>query len=129
MGAEEAPATLRFTRRNLPHWLVADSTYFVTIRLAGTIPRDVLKALAAEREALAEARAPEEARLDLLRKQFVRIDKILDRHQDGRDWLTRPAVAAVFFAALPWLEEPGRGWDVYAVTLMSTHLFLMWSST
>jgi REP element-mobilizing transposase RayT len=129
MGADETPATLSFTRRNLPHWLVADRTYFVTIRLAGTIPRDVLRSLAAEREGLAETRAGKDAQLDLQRKQFVRIEKILDRHQGGRDWLTRPPVAAAILDALPWLEEPDRGWDIYAATLMSTHAHIVMRNT
>ena len=42
--------TLRFTRGNLPHWLVADHAYFVTIRLAGTISRQVITELQAERD-------------------------------------------------------------------------------
>ncbi len=43
--------TLAFKRRNLPHWLVADHAYFVTIRLHDTLPADVLSRL---REARAQ---------------------------------------------------------------------------
>jgi len=35
--------TIRFCRGNLPHWLVADRTYFVTMRLNGTLPRSVVE--------------------------------------------------------------------------------------
>ena len=51
--------TLRFTRGNLPHWLVADHAYFVTIRLAGTIPKSVLTELQTEQNALVKANANE----------------------------------------------------------------------
>jgi putative transposase len=125
MAKDQTPATLSFTRRNIPHWLVADHTYFVTIRLAGTIPRDVLRALVADREALLETRATEDEQLDLQRKQFVKIETLLDAQQAEKDWLTRPAVAAAFFDALPWLEDSERGWSIHAVTLMSTHAHLV----
>lgn len=125
MARHGIPSTLSFTRRRLPHWLVADSTYFVTIRLAGTIPCDVLKKLAAERDALASKRPTDEAQLALQRKQFVRIEKVLDAHQPGRDWLLNSLVASAFFNSLTWFGEPARGWNVYAVTLMSTHAHIV----
>jgi hypothetical protein len=129
MASDETPSTLSFTRRNLPHWLVANHTYFVTIRLVGTIPRDVLRSLAAEREDLARTHAPEEAQLDLQRKQFAQVERILHAHDPDRDWLTRRDVATEFFDALPWLEAPARGWDIYAVTLMSTHAHIVMRNT
>jgi putative transposase len=109
----------------MPHWLVADHTYFVTIRLAGTIPRALLNALKVERKTLADAAESEDARQDLLRKQFVRIEKVLDAHNPDRHWLTQPPVATAFFDALPWLEDSARGWDIYATTLMGTHAHMV----
>ena len=44
--------TIRFVRNRLPHWLVADRTYFVTLRLSGSLPRSVVRELIREREAL-----------------------------------------------------------------------------
>ncbi len=125
MSANPVATTVRFTRRHMPHWLVADHTYFVTLRLAGTIPRGLLKSLEAERAELADTCASEDARLDLLRKQFVRIEEILDAHNPDRYWLTQPPVAKVFFDALPWLENSDRGWDIYAITLMGTHAHIV----
>jgi hypothetical protein len=69
--------TLRFTRGNLPHWLVADHAYFVTIRLAGTIPKSVVTELQTERDALAKANANEEALTELARRQFLRVERCL----------------------------------------------------
>jgi putative transposase len=125
MTIHESPYTLRFTRRKLPHWLVADCTYFVTVRLAGTIPRDVLMSMAAERDALAKTQPKSEAQQALQRKQFLRLESILDAHQSGIDWLLHPPVAEAFIDALSWLTEPAQGWDIYAVTLMSTHAHIV----
>ena len=41
-----------FSRRNLPHWYMPQATHFVTFRLAGTLPRQVLDDLAVEKERL-----------------------------------------------------------------------------
>jgi len=99
------------------------------MRLAGTIPRDVLKSLVAERNALAETAESDEAMLILQRRQFARVEAILDaQHTEGKG-LTEPSVAAAFFDVLSWLQTAGRGWDVYAVTLMSTHAHMVMRNT
>ena len=57
--------TRKFTRRNLPHWLVTERPYFVTLRLHGTIPQTALDELLREREALRQAGAGADALTDL----------------------------------------------------------------
>ena len=122
-------ATLSFSRRNMPHWLVADRTYFVTMRLAGTIPSEVLKSLLAERRALEETAPTDEAVVELRRRQFIRIEAILDAQRFVGKGLTEPSVATAFFDGVPWLQSERRGWDVYAVTLMSTHVHMVMRNT
>jgi putative transposase len=116
--------TLRFTRGNLPHWLVADHAFFVTIRLAGTIPKSVLMDLKSEREALVRASATETSLTDLSRRQFLKVESCLHAVDNTRDWLTRPGVPEVVLANLDWLEKE-RGWNVYAATVLATHVHLL----
>ncbi len=98
--------TIRFVRRNLPHWLVADHTYFVTLRLAGTLPRSVVSELAAERNALAARSVRDEAaESDLQRRHFVRIEGILDACDHERNWLANQGFAAEVLRNLSWLED------------------------
>ena len=54
--------TIHFKRRNLPHWLVADRPYFVTLRLTGTVPKDVVAELKREREEVLASPEADEAR-------------------------------------------------------------------
>lgn len=119
--------TLRFTRGNLPHWLVADHAYFVTLRLACTIPKAVVAELESERAALAKANADEETLTDLARRQFLHVERCLHAVDNQRDWLTRPGVPEIVLANLDWLEKP-RGWQVYAVTVLSNHMHLLMRS-
>lgn len=118
--------TLSFTRRRLPHWLVADASYFVTLRLHGTLPGRVLAELREERERTrsamddcdgAEYRA-------LLRTQFRRLDQVLDAGSHGHAWLGVPRVATLVFGNLDWLET-SRGWWVQAASLMPNHAHLV----
>ena len=112
--------TLRFTRRNLPHWIVADASYFVTLRLAGTLPKAVVDALRKERETSDES---EEARAELARKQFVRIESLLDSGAVQRKDLADPGVARLCLSNLEWLRN--RGWKIFAATFLGNHAHLL----
>lgn len=111
------PYTLKYTRRNLPHWLVADHSYFVTLRLKGTLPRKVVEEFRVQREHADEAQA-----IELARKQFATIERILDSISEVR-WLARSDIASVVWDSLDWLR--GRGWRVYAGALMPNHVHLL----
>jgi REP element-mobilizing transposase RayT len=124
-GADVVVETIRFVRGRLPHWLVADRPYFVTLRLKGTLPNQVLEELARERQALADKPGvTEEQWSDLQRRQFLRIESILHSSSTERDWLARPEVAELALHNLSWLEE-NCGWSVYAAVIMSNHMHLL----
>ncbi len=114
--------TIRLSRGNLPHWLVADRPYFVTIRLHGTLPQAVVRQMAAERDALERSgsRNPEDW-THMCRQQFLRLERILDRPDPERAWLTDNGVATMVLESLEWLQAKA-GWTIYAAVLMSTHL-------
>jgi REP element-mobilizing transposase RayT len=116
--------TLRFTRGNLPHWLVSDHAYFVTIRLAGTIPKPVLAELQTERDALAKVRANEESLTELARQQFLRVERCLHAVDNSRNWLTRRRIPEIVLSNLDWIEQQ-CGWQVYAATVQANHVHLL----
>jgi len=118
--------TIRFLRRNLPHWLVAGRTYFVTVRLAGTLPRKIVAGLEAERQALIDAGCnDEELWLALHRQQFVKVETILDTieaHEGFR--LTDKQLPEAILGSIEWLQNEG-GWAVRAATIMPTHIHIV----
>ena len=118
----DKPTTLKFTRRNLPHWLVADHSYFVTLRLKGTLPKSIAEQLQTERNRLNESGADETQSINLLRRQFASVEKILDSISDIQ-WLANPKVAPIVWSNLDWLR--GRGWLIYASVLMPNHIHLL----
>jgi len=113
--------TLRFTRRTLPHWLVADASYFVTLRLAGTLPKAVVEELQRDRDSVAEE--SEDARLALARRQFARIEGLLDGGDPARMDLAHPEVAGMCLRNLDWLRA--RGWRIFASTVLGNHVHLL----
>jgi len=101
--------------------LVADRTYFVTIRQKGTLPARVVEELAKEREQLRRATPSSEAILDLLRKQFGKVERILHSSAAAGN-LTDSGIPGVLLNSIDWLEAPSRGWTVHAAVVMSTHM-------
>ncbi len=116
--------TVKFFRRNLPHWLVSDRSYFVTIRLHGTLPQTVVRTFQEERDRL-DASSPE--LMDLQRRQFLQLEKMLDACEAGSAWLANPDIAAMVLENLDWLRAE-RGWRIYAGVVMPTHLHLLMRS-
>jgi len=118
--------TIRFFRRNLPHWLVADRTYFVTMRLHGSLPKGVMEELIKEREALYESGCRDEEKLlNLYRNQFMRVDALLDAAGNKDvNWLTAKGVPEIILNSFDWLKNKA-GWKIYAATVLSTHIHIV----
>jgi len=113
--------------RNLPHYQPPGATFFVTFRLAGSIPREHLRRLKAEAEA-GEARIREQTQgpdqLQALyedrKRQFGRWDDALDRATNGPYWLRDPRIAAVVDEALHYRD--GRVYELIVFGIMPNHV-------
>jgi len=117
--------TIRFVRRDLPHWLVADRTYFVTLRLFGTLPNSLIRELSEERAELYESgTSDEDVWMDLHRAQFARIDALLDKGDNDIRWLAEDGVPEIILNSFGWLEDEA-GWKIYAATVLSTHIHVV----
>jgi putative transposase len=116
----ESVHTLKFFRRNLPHWLVSDQAYFVTIRLKDSLPRSVIA------EIDRETACPEASGNTLeaaQRNRFLKIERLLDARDANNRWLDHPDVADLLIKNLDWLRR--QGWVIFAATALSTHMHLL----
>lgn len=119
----------QFYRRNRPHIHPPDATLFVTFRLAGSIPQNVVKKYRVEkafRESELELiRAKEqtdnadERIIEFHRKWFSKFDEILDRAASGPMWLSKSEVRSVVYSK--FLEDDGLKYRLDAFCLMSNH--------
>ncbi|HEX9046790.1 MAG TPA: transposase [Verrucomicrobiae bacterium] len=123
--AENNPLVSGLHSRNvLPHLKREGASYFVTFRLAGTLPQEVLIRFKAERDAiLAQALAAKRPltwheQEELFRWYSSRVDKYLDAGH-GDCWLRRPDIADLVADAIRF--HAGERFDLQAWTVMPNH--------
>jgi len=113
------------SRDHLPHLKKEGGSYFVTIRLAGTLPANVLQQLKREREqilqhALAAKRPltwPEQE--ELFRWHSARVDAYLDAGH-GDCFLRQPEIAKLVADALRFFD--GQRYELRAWVVMPNHV-------
>ncbi len=118
-------------RRHLPHHPSRDATYFITVRLVGSLPAQVMARLEeeyeAERRRLAErfrGRSLREAWYQARKRHFARVDGMLDRAGQWPRWLARRGWAEIDMQKIHELR-PQQGYQRYAFCLMSNHAHLL----
>src|SRR4051812_13006176 len=116
------PETIGFWFGRLPHWEVAEGRYFVTVHLAGAIPkegRERIDALAQEHDKIPDRDL--EGRFQLQRRIYAEMEAWLDR-VDYVTHLQRPDVARIVTEAISFRH--GRAWNVLEYVVMPSHLHL-----
>jgi putative transposase len=119
-----------FYRRHLPHYQPPGATFFITFRLAGSLPAEVLQRLGDE----AQRKAPQIERIidSQLRQQvaytaqmqlFEQWDSELDTSRSGPRWLAEPAFAQLMCEALHYRD--GRVYTLEAYSVMPNHVHLI----
>lgn len=89
-----------FSRRKLPHLYEPGNDFFITTRLAGTLPRS-----------------------PSAKKSFSQLEAELHRNDFGPTWLANPKVAQVISEAL--FFRNGKVFDLHAFCIMSNHIHIV----
>jgi len=115
----------RAYRRNLPHIQPPGSTFFVTFRLAGSLPQNVLTRWRAEREwleglARTNINYYEQVKDDFERAWFRKYELLLDGASEGPVWLSDERVAAQVAESLH--HRDGKVYRLDAFTIMASHV-------
>ncbi len=115
--------------RHLPHYHPPNATFFITFRLAGSLPVEVVKQLREAKESelrrLAEQYQEEELqqeRYKLSKRMFARYDDCLDQGRGPR-WLAQQPIVDVVKHELHHLHP--EFYHLHAYCLMPTHGHLM----
>ncbi|TNE61003.1 MAG: hypothetical protein EP344_06660 [Bacteroidetes bacterium] len=120
------PARKDFYRRNLPHWQPSGADFFVTFRLHGSLPKDVLRALQQEKHRLELEAGNDLEALDLARKRmYGKFDAALDHATNEPYWLKQPAMARIVVEALEF--QDGSSYILHAYTIMPNHVHVLFS--
>jgi REP element-mobilizing transposase RayT len=119
-----------FYRQHLPHIQPPGATFFLTFRLANSIPTVKLvelqeEARATERRLAQICTVADRQREAVLaaKRQFARWDAMLDLAACGPKWLTEPAIARLVADALHF--QHNRTADLDSFTIMSNHVHVV----
>ncbi|MGB0386439.1 MAG: transposase [Ardenticatenaceae bacterium] len=119
----------RYYRRNLPHIQPEGATFFITSRLADSLPAEVAQRLREELQKIYAALgelpqgSPEwEQKYLALRRHFGKWDQLLDRADYGPTWLADPRIAKLVADAFHHWD--GQKYDLESYTIMPNHFHL-----
>jgi REP element-mobilizing transposase RayT len=116
-----------YDRGYLPHVRAQGQSYFVTFRLEGTLPQEVLRQFQAEREALlaklASDRDDGQLSPDALQRLFELFAEKIEAYLDagrGECWLKQERIAHLVAAALKFFH--GQRYDLGPWVVMPNHV-------
>jgi menaquinone-specific isochorismate synthase len=122
---------LRIHSRRLPHWEVEGAVYFVTFRLADSLPKQALQKLDSERNDI-QATASQMGR-SLTQAERKRIGQLRARRVErtldvgaGECLLRNPAIAQIVVSALE--EFDGTRYCLFAWTVMPNHVHALFQA-
>ena len=120
---------MRFYRRHLPHLELPDVDYFLTFRLAGSLPTPVARRSIIELQGKAEvSRSKTPGRAPQLPTPSYRLHRIRNFQQivhpgaPGPRWLANPEVASIVKEALHYRD--GSQFTLYAFCIMPNHIHI-----
>jgi putative transposase len=119
-----------FYRRHLPHYQPPGATFFITFRLAGSLPVEVRQRIeveaqrkAPDRERVANSNLCQQAADKAYMQFFEQWDTELDSSRSGPRWLAEPAFAQLVCEALHYRD--GRVYTLDAYCVMPNHVHLV----
>ena len=123
-----------YYRRNLPHLHPRDKNYFITFRLAGSLPVDVSQIFKAEQEAYIkylrrkfDGKQFNIEKYKLEKRNFTKFDDWLDKCSTGPQWLKDERIAVTVAKKLHELD--GIRYKLIAYCIMSNHVHLLINPT
>ncbi len=120
----EHPQTILFYKRNLPHWHVANRSYFITFRLKNSIPVKVIEQMRLEYENLRSQSDPH-LLSELQKRHFRKYEQILDSSREDLH-LKNPEIAGLVMNSFDWLEN-NSGWKIPSAVIMPNHVHCLMS--
>lgn len=108
-----------FHKRNLPHLHPSEGIFFITYRLFGSLPKEIIEKLHDEYK---------NERGDILiqpnkHTYFVAFDEYLDKYESGKHYLAIPEIAEINKQAIHHYEE--KYYQLICYCIMSNHIHLI----
>ena len=122
----------KYYRRNLPHYHPANATFFVTFRLAGSLPSEAIARLRAERMQdeefllkIEDEKVRKERMAEQHERYFNKFDEMLDKAVNSQSWLKDERVADMVAAAMCFRDK--KVYDLLAYCIMPNHVHVVFT--
>jgi putative transposase len=122
----------RIYQRKLPHIQPAEATFFITIRLEGSMPSDDIRRVQENHTRFKQGllnwndlTPKEKFEIDLAsqEKWFVLNDDLLDHNPNGPYWLKEKEIADIVAESFHYRD--GTQYELHGYTIMPNHVHLM----
>lgn len=120
-----------FYRRNLPHYQPTQAKFFITFRLADSLPRVVIEELLAYKKQLDQAlekindqQQKRRLRYENHRRWFGKYDDYLDRAATGPKWLADPRIAKLVDESIKFRDQKDYHLDAFCIMPNHVHLVI-----
>ncbi|HEX6982260.1 MAG TPA: hypothetical protein VF181_05825, partial [Balneolaceae bacterium] len=112
---------MAFYQRHLPHWQPKQAEFFITFRLAGSLPAEAINRLQSYRKQVQDTEQEDQNQIQ--RNIFQKYEGLLDKFETGPTWLREEKVAQIVQGALNYYDK--EHYDLYAFTIMPNHVHLV----
>ena len=119
-----------YYKRNLPHFVVQGYSYFVTARLANSLPANIINKLREEYKSNVKVitsyrnkKKKREKYEQLKWTYFKKFDIMLEKSEKSPHWLKNTAIAKIVKESLHYRD--GKDWNLIAYTIMSNHIHMV----
>ena len=110
----------------MPHWQPNDAEFFVTFRLAGSLPAEAIKKLKKLKEDLDRGMELESAN-KYSSIIFQKYEKLIDGSEIGPRWLKEKEIAQIVQKSLLFFDK--KEYDLYAYCIMPNHVHVVFKIT
>ncbi len=119
-----------YYRRNLPHYQPTHSSFFITFRLAGSLPQDIIIKLKEEHEAklkrlnkIIDTDTKKKELGDQSKRYFEKFDEFLDKYTDSPKWLSDGRISKVVADAIKYRD--GKDYELIVYCIMPNHVHMV----
>ncbi|KAB2833733.1 MAG: hypothetical protein F9K48_07795 [Candidatus Brocadia sp.] len=121
-----------FYRRNLPHYQPVYATFFITFRLAGSLPPEVIARLKEERQQqeklllkIGDEKIKKLEMLNMHKRHFGNFDEMLDKAANNQSWLEDDRIAQVIVDAMHFRDK--KTYNLLAYCIMPNHVHMIFT--
>jgi REP element-mobilizing transposase RayT len=113
---------MTFYKRHLPHWQPDEAEFFVTFRLAGSLPAVAIKRLKKYNEELHKGEE-KKFKSNYSSKIFQKYENLIDGAEKGPTWLKEKKITQIVQESLHFYDN--KEYELYAYCIMPNHVHVV----